>query len=75
MLSGTPRLSRRVTLRAADADAVSNVALYLDRESPIAYRASWYAPTRTVRGQLTELEGTYLYLVPPEPPPDDGEMQ
>lgn len=63
--AGKPKLERKATLRAADASPNSRVALYVDRDSPIAYRVSWHAPDRSQEGKLSVLESDYLFLSPP----------
>lgn len=72
ILANKPRLERKATLRAADAESTTSVSIYSDRGEPIAYRVSWHAPDRTVQGSLQLLDTGYLYLTPPErpaPPP------
>ncbi|MDD3528368.1 MAG: hypothetical protein PHS77_00695 [Gallionellaceae bacterium] len=65
-LGNKNRLQRKATLRAGDAQTTSLVALYHDRDTPIGYRASWFSPSRTVKGGLLLLDTDYLFLVPPE---------
>lgn len=68
ILGDEPKVRRRVTLRADDADAVTRLSLYHDRGEPVAYRVSWYSPGAQVRGELEPLESDFLFLVPPAPP-------
>jgi len=63
--AGRPKLERKATLRAADAVPTSRVALYVDRDSPIAYRVSWHSANRSQEDKLAVLESDYLFLTPP----------
>lgn len=67
-IGGKPRLQRKVTLRARDADSSGRVALYRDRGTPSVYVVSWFSPDRNVKGSRTLLDQDYLFLVPPGPP-------
>lgn len=63
--AGKPKLERKATMRAADAVPTSRVALYVDRDSPIAYRVSWHSSSRSQEEKLSLLESDYLFLTPP----------
>ena len=67
VLAGKPRIERKATLRATDADAGTTVTVYHDRDEPLALRVSWYGADRTVVGQLEPLASDYLFLTPPAP--------
>jgi hypothetical protein len=71
-LGGKARLFKKATLRAGDAEATARVSVYHDRSSPVAYRVSWYSPTRSVKGKLELLDSDYLFLTPPPPEPVPG---
>lgn len=63
--AGKPKLERKATLRAADASPTTKVALYVDRDSPIAYRVSWHSANGSREQKLEVLESDYLFLIPP----------
>lgn len=63
--AGKPQLQRKATLRATDAAPTSRVALYVDRDSPIAYRVSWHSARGAKEDKLSVLESDYLLLSPP----------
>jgi hypothetical protein len=65
MVGGKPRLQRKAILRAADAAATTKVAVYHDRETPIAVRVTWHSAAGKTEGKLEVLESDYLYLTPP----------
>ena len=65
VLGDEPRLVKKATLRAGDADPVSRVALYHDRGEPVAYRVSWFAAGGTQKGDLQLLDSDFMFLVPP----------
>jgi hypothetical protein len=65
-LGGKQRLQRKATLRAADAASTSRVAVYHDRETPVAFRVSWHSTSGSRAGALDLLESDYLFLTPPE---------
>lgn len=67
VLAGKPRLERKFVLRAADSDPISKVAVYHDRDTPLAVRVSWHSPSETITGGLEPLESDYLFLAPPPP--------
>jgi len=68
MLAGKAKLQRKATLRVADPDPTSKVAIYHDRETPVALRVSWHSPRGNEPGKLQVLDSTYLFITPPEPP-------
>ena len=63
--AGKPKLERKATLRASDAAPSSRVALYIDRDSPVAYRVSWHSATGNREEKLALLDSDYLFLTPP----------
>ena len=65
MRAGKPKLERKATLRAADSVPTSKVALYVDRDSPVAYRVSWHSASGSKEDKLAVLESDYLFLTPP----------
>jgi len=71
VLGGQPKLQKKATLRAADAESAGTVSVYVDREEPVAYRLSWYAPGRKEKGALQLLDSDFLFIEPP-PPPGEG---
>jgi hypothetical protein len=72
VLGGQPKLQKKATLRAADAESAGTVSVYVDRDEPVAYRLSWYAPGRKEKGALQLLDSDFLFIEPPAPP-DGGE--
>ena len=65
MVGGKPRLQRKVILRAGDAAPTTKVAVYHDRQTPVAVRVSWHSPAGKTEGKLEVLESDYLFLTPP----------
>lgn len=74
MLANKPKLQRKTTLRAADAEPVSRVAIYHDRNTPVGLRVSWFSPAGEQKEKLKLLESDFLYITPPaaEPPKPEG---
>lgn len=73
VLAGTPRIQKKAVLRAVDAEPLSHVSIYFDRDTAVGYRVSWNSPAGgTDQGELLPLEGEYLYVAPPEPAPPQG---
>jgi hypothetical protein len=66
MQAGKPKLERKATLRASDAAPTSKVALYVDRDAPIAYRVSWHSANGAKEQKLAVLDSDYLFLAPPD---------
>jgi hypothetical protein len=73
MVGGRPRLQRKVILRAADAAPTTKVAVYHDRQTPVAVRVTWHSPMGKTEGKLEVLESDYLFLTPPAPASPGGE--
>ncbi len=65
VLGGEPRIERRASLRADDAEATAQVAIYHDRDEPVGWRVSWYATDTSKRTRLEVLESDFLFLSPP----------
>jgi hypothetical protein len=63
--AGKPKVVSKATLHAADSAPVSKIAVYVDRDSPIAYRVTWHSPSGSHQDKLQLLESDYLYLVAP----------
>jgi hypothetical protein len=55
-------------VKATDPDPTGRMAVYHDRETPVALRVTWYSPGRTVKGKLQLLDSDFLFITPPEPP-------
>jgi len=72
VLGEEPKMQKRVTLRAGDAESVSRVALYSDRDEPVAYRVSWYSSEGSDKGDLQLLDTDFLFLIPPAGDDDGG---
>jgi hypothetical protein len=66
-LAGKRWRERKVVLRAGDADPISRVAIYMDRDSKAAMAVTWYSPDKTVPGKAVYLESDYLFITPPKP--------
>ncbi len=64
---GKPKLERKAVLRAADASPTSRVALYVDKDTPVAYRVSWHSAAGSREGSLQLLESDYVFVTPPAP--------
>ena len=65
MLGGKPRLQRKAILRATDAAPTTKVAVYHDRETPVAVRVSWHSPAGKTEGSSRCSSPTTCYLTPP----------
>ena len=65
MQAGKPKLERKATLRVADAAPNSKVSLYVDKDTPIAYRVSWHSASGNQVGKLAVLDTDYLFITPP----------
>jgi hypothetical protein len=64
---GKPKLVRRATLKAGDAEPSTTVSIYHDRGSQVGWRVKWYSTKGSASTQAQELDSDYLYLVPPAP--------
>jgi hypothetical protein len=64
-LGGKKKLERKAILRAKDSSSSQDLAIYHDRETPMAVRVSWYGTQGKEEGGLTLLEQDFLNLVPP----------
>jgi hypothetical protein len=63
--AGKPKLERKAVLRASDASPTSRVSLYVDKDSPVAYRVSRHSAAGSHEGRLQVLESDYLFVTPP----------
>jgi hypothetical protein len=68
VLGGKEKVKRLAILKATDPDPTGRMAVYHDRETPVALRVTWYSPGRTVKGKLQLLDSDFLFITPPEPP-------
>lgn len=75
LLAGKPKLERKATLRAGDAESTNRVVLYHDRDEQVAYRVTWHGRAGKKVGALEVLESDYLFLVPPEPVETESESE
>lgn len=66
ILGGKQRLLKKATLRASDTAPTTKLALYSDKDTPVAYKVTWHAKSGSKEGKLDILESDYLYLTPPE---------
>ena len=66
VLGGKARLQRKAILRAGDADATTNVAIYRDRGADMIVRVTWHGKSGKVEGKAEVLDSAYLYLTPPD---------
>jgi hypothetical protein len=66
VLAGKPRVLKKATLRASDTTPTVKIALYSDKDTPIAYRVTWHSKNGSREGKLEVLESDYLYLAPPD---------
>lgn len=66
ILGGKPRLQRKAILRAGDAEATNSIAVYRDRGADTIVRVTWHGKSGKVEGKADVLDGTYLYLTPPD---------
>lgn len=66
LLGGKNRLQRKAILRAADAASTTSVAVYRDRNTPMAVRVTWHGKSGKSEGKPEVLDSEYLYLTPPD---------
>jgi len=66
VLDGKPQKQKSLTLRAGDSVDISKVALYHDRNQPVAYKVIWRAQDRAEQARLAPLDSEVLYLTPPD---------
>jgi hypothetical protein len=55
-----------LTLRVEDPVNTNSTSIYFDENEPIAYQINWYGRAGEQQDDLKVLEGTYLFLVPPD---------
>lgn len=67
--AGKPKLERKATLRGTDASPTTKVALYVDKDTPVAYRVSWHSATGSREGRLEVLSSDFVYVTLPEGAP------
>jgi hypothetical protein len=65
-LAGKKQLERKAILRAKDASASQDLAIYHDRDTPIAVRISWFGANGKEGQQQMVLEQDFVSLVPPQ---------
>lgn len=63
--AGKPKLERKALLRATDAAPTTKVSLYVDKDSPVAWRVSWHSASGSREGKLQVLESDYVFVTPP----------
>ncbi len=66
VLAGKKEKVGRAMLRADDAESLTTVALYHDKNEPVAYRITWVSKKGTQKSKLKLLDSDYLFLIPPE---------
>jgi hypothetical protein len=64
-LGGKKKLERKTILRAKDSSSSQDLAIYHDRDTPMAARVSWYGAQGKEEGGLMLVEQDFLNLVPP----------
>jgi hypothetical protein len=64
--AGKPKLERKATLRGTDSSPTTKVSLYVDKDTPIAYRVSWHSATGSREGKLELLSSDYVFLTLPD---------
>jgi hypothetical protein len=64
-LGGKKKLERKTILRAKDSSSSQDLAIYHDRDTPMAARVSWYGSQGKEDGGLMVVEQDFLNLVPP----------
>ncbi|MEZ4217692.1 MAG: hypothetical protein R3E88_14505 [Myxococcota bacterium] len=72
-LGGRPKLQRKATLRASDAEASKVVSIFHDRGAAVGWRVTWHGRSGVARTEARGLDSEYLYLVPPVPPEPGAE--
>ncbi|MBK8503352.1 MAG: hypothetical protein IPL46_14715 [Saprospiraceae bacterium] len=66
ILGGKPGLQKSLTLRVEDPINTNSTSIFFDENEPIAYQINWYGRAGEHQDDLKVLEGTYLFLVPPD---------
>jgi len=65
-LNGEQEEQKTIVLRAGDEHNSSEVALYHDKNTPIAYQIDWYTDDGVIESKSIELKGNYIFLYPPK---------
>jgi hypothetical protein len=65
-LAGKKQLERKAILRAKDPSASQELSIYHDRDTPIAFRVSWFSPNGKEGQQQMVLEQDFVALAPPQ---------
>jgi hypothetical protein len=65
-LGEKPDLQKSLTLRVDDPVNTNTISIFFDENEPIAYQVNWYGRMGEYQDDLKVLEGSYLFLVPPD---------
>jgi hypothetical protein len=65
-IAGKPKIVRRATLKAGDAEPSTTVSIYHDRGKDVGWRVKWHSRKGESKTEAAGLDSEYLYLVPPE---------
>ncbi|MEP6793324.1 MAG: hypothetical protein ABJB16_03285 [Saprospiraceae bacterium] len=66
ILGGKPMLQKSLTLRQDDVVNTNSISIFYDEKEPIVYQVTWYSKLGEYQQEVKELDGSYLFLVPPE---------
>ncbi len=64
ILNGEPIPQKTVILRATDAEKTTKIALYHDKEEPVAYQITWYSADGKKVEDPKVLTDDYMFIVP-----------
>jgi hypothetical protein len=68
MQAGDKKVVRSAILRAEDKNSTNKIIIYHDKDSPVAYQATWYSKENgKAVPDMSLLSSNYLFLVPPAP--------
>ncbi len=67
VLAGEKEKVGRVLIKTNAAEPTTGIALYHDKNEPVAYRITYVSREGTQKSKLRLLDTDYLYLLPPEP--------
>lgn len=65
-LAGNVEKAGRVLLRTDDPESSAKLSLFHDKGERVVYRVTWVSKNGTNKGELTELDTDYLFLLPPK---------